>query len=39
MAMDIENAVRNHDEDQFSIRKFNEKVVEIGKERSTFMLA
>lgn len=38
MATDIENAVRNHEEDQFHIKKFNEKVTEIGKERATFML-
>ena len=38
MALDIENAVKNHDEIVFQVGKITEKVSEIGKERATFML-
>ena len=38
MALDIENAVKNHDEVTFQVKKINEKVQEIGQERASFML-
>jgi len=39
MATDIENAVKNNEESNWQISKINEKVTEIGKERSHFVLA
>jgi hypothetical protein len=39
MSNDIENAVKNHEEISFSVRKITEKMADIGKERSYFMLA
>ena len=33
MAQDIENAVKNHDETMFTVRRLNDRVNEVGKER------
>ena len=39
MANDIENAVRNHDDITFTVRRLTDRLNEIGKERGQFMLA
>ena len=38
MALDIENAVKNHDEVTFMVKKMSERVQDISQERSQFML-
>ena len=39
MLSDIETAVQNHDEMTSSVRKLNDNITELSKERSHFMLA
>ena len=39
MAQDINDAVNNHEEMTLRVRKIDEKIVEIGRERSNFMNA
>ena len=39
MLSDIETAVQNHDEMTSSVRKVNDVISELAKERSIFMLA
>ena len=39
MAMDIDTAVRNHDEMQMKLRGVEQHIADVGKERAAFIMA